>query len=263
MVRFPTICVCFLGLFGSAIGQTPVLISGNADNSLLWGQVPEAISNGGPSLSALPVSIGGLVLNSVDGLGSAWLQVSRAKGTSSVAEVFPDGAAQQAFTLGGGNVLFGGNVPKEWMSALMGTVSTDEPTRPSPGGGDSSVGGGSPVLSVEVTAPSETTVAEVSYEITTANGNDVLYSYTVPLETGGWWILGLAPEGTTNILTVNGLPVDANGLPIDDDGTPRSNPRAEERENSAGSPPPVVPEPGTLALAGLGLACAALRLRRK
>jgi len=250
------VAVAFLGLAfaaGTAFGQVPTLISGNS-GGLSYGQAPE-----GPTVGIKPTfAIGGLILNTVDPFGAAWLQVATPKGNFSVDEVFPATQPQQALTFGNGSFLFGGDVPKEWMISLQGTTESEATTNPSPTG--SANPEGLPILTVRVNPPSSatTTVGEVSYDITTADGESLLFNYSVPLETGGWWILGLTPTDVV-LSPVDPLPIDP--LPIDD-GAPLPDPLPDDRVLQAGAPP-AVPEPGTLALAGLGLACVAVRLRRK
>lgn len=257
MARFAAALLGALILSAGGFAQQPVLVSGSADGQVLYGQVPMAVQAFvGTNSTSLPLTLGGLILNSSEPLATAWLNVSTPTGVSTVAEAFSEGESQQSFSLGGGNVLFGGNVPKEWMVALSGQVA-DAAVPPNGGGGSGSNSGGSPILSVQVTPPSGTTDGRVSYAVTTADGDAYLYSYGVPLETDGWWILGLSPEAAT-IVTSDGLPIE-DGYPVKN-----PDPQPDDRELfQSANPPPAVPEPGTLALAGFGLVCAAKRLRRK
>jgi hypothetical protein len=107
---------------------------------------------------------------------------------------------------------------------------------PAPGGAAGP--GSTPTLSVTLTNPEGGRAGMLSYLLSDPAGG-MVGGAMLPIPDGGWWVLGFAPSG--NLVPSN--PGDPPPLP-DNPTTPTGN-------------PPVVPEPGTLLLAGAGVLGAA------
>jgi hypothetical protein len=173
------------------------------------------------------------------------------------------------FNPAGGATIYGGTPPP---GKLGGPPGGSGGGGGGQGGGGSGGGGsgmtpvsdGSPLVTLAIAPPTDTTPGSVSVSATDPTGFPLGTGVTVPIPVGGWWTLGTTPD-TSIPGSPGGGGGNTGGGPLVPDPGPKTPDPDPVPPGGGGTPVPAgTPEPATAVLAMIGATVAgACRLRRR